>query len=362
QYEIPAGLIICDARFWRVRAVKTGEPGPWSESRSVEIAVSSSPKLIGQLDSSDGFTGNPIGMAIKGNYAIVGHTSGVDQMSVVNISDPGNPTLVTTFEHSPGQKPKLTGDYLYCYVDGGTEESIIKVDVSDPENPVQVGNPCSLKFDPGLGSGTLDYNANIYLDNSGGGSGLLVAVYDQDTPTSAGIMQIDFSDHFTPVVDGMFMTTDDQPFAIEQAATTGLVSIRGEGVQSFSLIGQDVSDSYGIENMGFGHIEIGGNYAFVSNMDGPLTILDISNPSSLSLVYTYDPGEGTGPSTVFGNYLFTGLATSQKFTILDIRDPSAPVLVSEGNMGWIATVIGNYAYGVEWTTGKFTIWDLLPED
>ncbi|MDA3958197.1 hypothetical protein, partial [Oceanispirochaeta sp.] len=34
QYEIPAGLIICDARFWRVRAVKTGEPGPWSESRS----------------------------------------------------------------------------------------------------------------------------------------------------------------------------------------------------------------------------------------------------------------------------------------------------------------------------------------
>ena len=34
EYEIPDELIICDTRYWRVRAVKDDEAGEWGETRS----------------------------------------------------------------------------------------------------------------------------------------------------------------------------------------------------------------------------------------------------------------------------------------------------------------------------------------
>ena len=365
EYEIPDELTICDTRYWRVRGVKDGIPSDkWSETRSFEISVSPKPVLVGQLTSDDDLAAAPIDLAVKGDYAYITHTSGIDELTIVDISNPFSPKIANTYTYGTGLRPKFTGDYLYCYDNSTYPLKILKVDFSNPLNPTSVGNPCPVVFDHDNNSGTsdLEYNLNMCLDVSNVGGGLLVAVYDANVPTSTGIMRINFTDPSSPTIEGFDIETDGQPFAMERAVATVIFTENGKGVRSFSLLSVPNADTYLIEDMAFGFVEISENYAYVTNTLGPLTILDISNPSSLTHVYTYDPGEGTIFPIVSGHYLFTGLFTSEEFTVLDISDPSAPETISTGNPGWICDIVGNYAYGVELSNGKFNIWDLVPED
>ena len=315
--------------------------------------MSSKPKLIAQLGVEDGVSSKPVGITVNGNYAYVGHDSKTaTQLEIINISDPYHPDIVATPTDSSGFFPAAYGDYLYC--DAGT--GIRKIDISNPVNPVTVGNPCST-----------EYNSDSYngMTSIADGTTLYLAVLNNDTSKPSGLMTINFYDGDNPEVESVDEVTRGDPFSvIEISATEALLSVGEVGVLSFAISGdkEGILDTYEIDNMGAGFLETNGKYAYVGNLNGPLTILDVSSPSSLSHVYTYDPGEVVLMSTVSGHYLFADLNSSQSFTILDIQDPSAPVTISKENSGWICEIVGNYAYGVDNGKGKFYVYDLIPED
>jgi len=361
QYEIPNELTICDTRYWRVRAVNNGIVSDvWSEAWSFRIVVSEVPKLIGQLEIST----QPMGMCIKNNFAYVSHSSGVKQLTIIDISDPAMPEQHKQFDYGAGFFPEITEDYLYCLERHVSPdyEIVHKVDVSDPANPVSLGS-INLIYDHDSSGATpdLEYYANDYLPPIGGAD-LLIPVRDTSS-IDFGVMSVDFSNPSSPVITGMEYTTPDEALMIMKAGTAALVTVENVGVHSFSLIGGGQTDSLVLDDeLDSGMIDIEGDLAYISNISGPLSIIDISDPYSLSLVQSYPPGSGNYFPKVSGDFLFLGLTPSEEFIVLDVADPASPVLLSEGNAGHICEVIGNYAYGVEWTAGKFNVYDLLPED
>lgn len=97
-----------------------------------------------------------------------------------------------------------------------------------------------------------------------------------------------------------------------------------------------------------GGLAISGNYAYVANYNSnSLSVIDISNPSSPSIVST--TSVGTNPQGIFlsGNYLYMANQGGNSMTIVNVSNPAAPSVVSTTSIGTtpaFVAVSGNYAY------------------
>lgn len=115
-------------------------------------------------------------MDVEGDYAYV--TSGNNTLQIVDVSDPANPTLLSTysdFEWYDNRPPQLTyvaasGNKVFVYVVYQAfywgclfGERIIMLDVSDPANPLRVGELITGHRSPLAASG--DY---LYASHLGG--------------------------------------------------------------------------------------------------------------------------------------------------------------------------------------------------
>ena len=375
EYEMP-GMTLGDQKFWRVRAVKEGEAesGPWSETRSFEIGVSSQPKLIAQLGTSDGLSSSSGGMKILGNYVYLQQYGSGNALAIIDISNPTAPSFKSTFPYGINWGTDINGNILYCFNSSSSPGGIVQVDISDPLTPVAL-NSGSPVFSVMYNGDSYYITMATYISLSGTTLYVNGGDWDSSDHKPKGVLSIDFSNPAAPSVDGFaFDTGDNLPFASVKGATTTLYvtvneksnddgsTITKGGLRSFSLISNDTG-SYDIDSMDSGYLTISGNYAYVSSIKGPLTILDISNPYDIKYVATYDPGEFTGPSVVSGHYLFLTLSGSSTFRILDVSDPSAPAVVSSGDSnGAIGAVIGNYGYCGDFANGNFYVYDLVPGD
>lgn len=97
------------------------------------------------------------------------------------------------------------------------------------------------------------------------------------------------------------------------------------------------------------------NYAYVTNDDDGLRIINISNPTS-----PYEVGFFAPPGTYYfdgiaisGNYVYVGV-TNGGLWIIDISNPSSPYLVgscSDVDFGCDIVISGNYAYVADYSNG-----------
>lgn len=108
-----------------------------------------------------------------------------------------------------------------------------------------------------------------------------------------------------------------------------------------------------------------GNYLFVtegyylsSSETHGLFVVDVSTPSSPSMVGTYSVTGADEPTGVFvsGNYAYLSmLSASQSLRIIDISNPASPALagsIDEGTQGGDEVFVsGNYAYFAGWGLG-----------
>ena len=229
--------------------------------------------LIGTLPASDFPSGADLYVA--GNLALMGDFRGI--VHIVDISDPTAMRKVAAV-HTPGPALdiKIAGNLAAIGVQQrGTDFGLIILDISDPENPVEL----SRLSEPGwIGVHNLFLHQNhIYIAHA----------------ASFGMSIVDISDPTQPFVANFW---------------------QHEG--GFSNVVHDIF--------------IHGQLAIISDIVSGLIILDISNPDAPATLSSLPFGEGIHSAWAAGNYVYCNQefgGWERRLYVVDITDPRQPEVV-----------------------------------
>jgi len=244
-------------------------------------------------------------------YVLMGNNN--SGLHIIDVSDPGNPTVTAIVTTVPSFDVKAWGHYAFTDdgnygIDGGV------VDISNPSSPVVVGS--------------FPRAHNIFIENRGFmyacGPGLriyLVAhtennpllVWEDLATEGHDATVVGNTLYFFAGVDGTFIYDIVNP-----SAPVLLGSITDPSI-TYHHNGWPSSD---------------GQYLFISDEfatgDGAdFTVWDISDPSAPRKVSSwYDPESSIHNIFVRGDYLFTSFYAAG-FRVFDISNPSTPFLAAE---------------------------------
>lgn len=229
------------------------------------------------------------GIATAGDYAFIAtsRSGGVDDVAVVDISDPGDPRIVVSGgRESPIGDIAVAGDHAYV---AAYTEGLLVFDITDPTSPARVGS-CAVNY--GGYDVAVDGDHAFVADANG------LSVVDIGTPTSPTLI-----------------ASCETPGFATGVAVSGDHAFVADGHEGLSVI--DVSDpsnptivgQYDVGIADIGEVALDGNVAYV--LESP----DYGNSS---------------------------------FYVLDVSDPTAPTVLEEGPllaiMGEGLAVAGDYVY------------------
>lgn len=242
--------------------------------------------------------GNANGVAIDGDFAYIADFSA--GLLVVDISDPANPTLLSTFA-AVGQAVVASGDYVFLAAGAG---GLRIVSVANPSAPALVGSVSTT----GATGIAVDGDQAYIADGSSG-----LRVISVSNPAAPSIVAtFNTAGSATDVeVDGDYVyLADGSPgflvFDVTNPASPALLT---------------TVDTPG-NNFG---IDVRGNRAYVTDSTGLLLIYDLTNRSAPSLVGSIPiPGAGDVFANADRAYV---AASSAGISIVDISDETAPSLV-----------------------------------
>ncbi|MDF1497658.1 MAG: hypothetical protein P1P90_06450, partial [Patescibacteria group bacterium] len=215
----------------------------------------------------------------KGRYLYVaGMVTDGAVVTIYDVSNPESPISLSNFDlvTSYVRDMKVSGDYLYTNYDNNSSSGGLRViDISDPQNPVQVG-------------ATGDIAGTRYgMDISG-----KYAYLTDDTSNDLHIIDI---------------SIPEQPVDVAVVGTNGTLPV-------------DVS--------------VLGRYAYITNYtSNELSVIDIGNP--LSAVFIATSSVSSNPVSIETNNGFAYMThnnTSAEFSITNIMDPYNPVQVATLNL------------------------------
>lgn len=107
---------------------------------------------------------------------------------------------------------------------------------------------------------------------------------------------------------------------------------------------------------GFVGVVVRDKYAYMTNGDDGLRIVDVSDPANpISVGHENTNPFDAGKVTVAGNYAY--VTYQDGLSVIDISDPSNPQMISSGGVGESGdvVVVGNYAYTVDTSLGVTSI-------
>ena len=235
----------------------------------------------------------PINVFVQGDYAYVASTLS-DRFSVFDISDPTNPTFVssiTSTQLDNAHDVFVQGNY--AYVTSVEGRAFIVINITNPASPSQVG---------------FISNANYWNTRA-----------------------LHVSGNYAYVV-----THNQDRFVI--------INITNPAAPS------EVSSLTGAYLDGANGIDVVGNYAYIVNRNGnSMTILNVSNPASPSFVSELSNADLTNAQgiNVVGDYAYvTSTNTGKALTVIDVSNPAAPsqVWTSTDTNGSDIVVKENYAF------------------
>ncbi len=264
--------------------------------------------LLGELTS--GNSGTDVWEYIDDNtgnvYAIIGGNG----MSVVDVTDPTNPTQVAHLTSVPGFDVKVWDHYVYC-VTGGSGTAAI-VDISDPTNPQEVGSFPS--------------SHNIFIDENGYmyASFPSLSIYDLNPdPLNPTLLTVVGSEGHDATVRGNLLI-DCHGFA-----GTNLYDVTDPANPVLLSSITDPTITYHHQ----GDISTDGNYLYIndelSNNPNPdITVWDISDIANPVRVSDYADDATTHNLYVIDDYAYVSYYTAG-LRVFDISDPSQLVLADE---------------------------------
>lgn len=278
-------------------------------------------------------------------YALVGHfrdaTTGqrTDGISILDVSDPENPVIISTINTVPGFDIKTWQHYAYS-VDGNSSGVGSVIDLSDPKNPREVGKfqdahnifisedghlfaeasvpPLSiydLNADPTnprriWGGGISGHDATVVGDilyDFHGRDGLnIYDVGEKSAPQLLGVINdptIAYYHSGWPTKDGKFLFICDE-LSLDPAPDITVWDISDPG--NPRRVAQ-----YSDPNATVHNLYIIGDIAYVAYYNSGVRIFDVSNPRKFVLLAEYDTSESAlegfrgHPLGAFGVYPFT---------------------------------------------------------
>jgi hypothetical protein len=277
----------------------------------------------------------------------VAYVSGNDGVYVFDVSDRGDPVLLTQITESKGTFGlAIDGDILYV---AGIDNGLFIVNVSDPDDPVI------------LGSSTEIMALDVYVDEgyayvASGGSFSIVDVSEPRNPvisstvhgeerisitrvfydtlylgeTNKGLMVYDVSDRGEPVYLNTVSGTGGI-FDIEVDGETMFLSCHGNGVKVLDLTDRRHPRVIGSSNNGgeaYG-VHVVNDFLMVADLQQGIEILDISDPGAPTLLATWTE---THPHGISGDSHYVYLADQDDgFEIFVYGDDLSAVQVT-GNI------------------------------
>jgi len=264
-------------------------------------------------------------LTIAGNYAYrVQASTGVSYppptpaVYVIDISDPTYPQVATTMAY--GNQPSgvaVSGNYAYVTDRTG---SLRVYDISNLPNPPTP-----------LGSVSLPAPTAPLMQLAVSGS----FVYVPDS--GAGLQVIDVSDPNTPTIVGSVSAPADRPFLYVIVSGPyayvsgwseygGMLHLTYSGLRIID-ISNPTSPSVvgGIDNDGAMKVlAVLGSYLYVADYGG-IRIIDVSNPATPSILSTLDTPGGAGDLAFFNNIAY--VADGTLLSVFDVSNPTAPRLI-----------------------------------
>ncbi|MEL6810805.1 MAG: choice-of-anchor B family protein [Bacteroidota bacterium] len=272
------------------------------------LAFAQTIELKGELTS--GNSGTDVWEYIDGTtgnvYAIIGGNG----MSVVDVTDPTNPTQVAHLTSVPGFDVKVWDHYVYCVTGGSGTASI--VDIIDPTNPQVVG--------------TFPSSHNLYIDENGimYASFPSLTIYDLNPdPLNPTQLTVVGSEGHDATARGNLLI-DCHGFA-----GTNLYDITDPANPVLLSTITDPTITYHHQ----GDISSDGNYLYIndelSNNPNPdISVWDISDVSNPVRVSDFSDSATTHNLYVIDDYAYVSYYTAG-LRIFDISDPSQLVLADE---------------------------------
>ena len=308
------------------------------------LSVSTSNAEITEVGFCD-TPGTAKSVAVSGQYAYV--ADGWDGVRVIDISDPENPFEVGSCDAGHAWDICVSGDHaivaamIFVYV----------IDISNPEDPYVVGSYIPQGLTLGI-SAAEDY--------------AYVADYDR------GLCILDIGDPTTPSRAG----SCDTPGLAYDAAVVGDFAYIADGENGVCVI--DISDPQrpfrvgSSESPGFAlDIAVAGDYAYTANNQGGFSVTDISDPEN-----PFESGHCSSAGNAYDVFIADSFAfvahvpddvgRNEAFRVFDITDPENPNEVEEYDTPGVTMctyVAGRYAYVADDTCGLriLDVSDYIPE-
>jgi hypothetical protein len=332
--------------------------GPASGSPEVSVAL---PVTEGEAsyDIQSQLSGDASDVDVAGNYAYVA-SRGSNSLYVFDVSTPTSPSHVATLtnsSHMADPRAAVADGSGHVYVGaGGTTNNLVAVDVSTPSSPsivgVYEGNANSgpygtfdLKYDGGY-----VYGVSKYQD--------WIAAWDVSTPSNPGLADALEDTAKIERPGGLDLRGSYLYVTGNDSASMAVVDVSSPSTLSFA---GTVSDTTQLDYSQDVDVSPGGNYAYVSQFNGEITVVDVSTPSSPSVSSNYAPSEfgGIQYMNVAGDHLLVADRDGPLHS-LDLSTPSSPSLVDTDTStsygkGMVPT--GSYLYSTGRNKNKLIVSD-----
>lgn len=299
--------------------------------RVVNISNKSAPTLAGSLALS-GITG----VDSSGDGYVYATYSASGYLGVVDVSNPASPSLLGYGTGCTGCNDVIvSGSYAYA---AGTGISIF--DISNKSAPARVGY-------------TLNYAYYYGMDIALSGNRAFIA------SSAAGISMVDVSNPANPVVIGNYNDGDlvdsQDARGVFVSGNYAYLSDAEDGLKIFDISGSfsnpTVLSSYASSTWSSSDmLSVNGNYAYLGD-SRYVSIIDISDESNPVFIKKFDAGTGNQYILAEGNYLYVAKSTGLR--IIDVSNKLSPSIV--GNLstynGRSIKISGNYLYLADYSAG-----------
>ncbi len=285
-----------------------------------------------------GVSGSGQYIALSGTTAYVGNR--YDGVRVVNVAAPASPQLVQLIDNGGFSfKVNVIGNTAYV---ADLLGQLRLIDLTNPSAPAHLGRVRGLLNADGVDvTGAVAYVAQR---NDGG----------------TALTRVDVSNPLAPTILSQH-STGGSGFGIDVVGTTAYVA-NGYGTADGSLVSADVSTGLSIlddvspTNQAF-DVRVEGNRAYVATFGSGLKVVDVTNPSNMTLLTTGTVGAFASSLEVAGSTVYMAdseAGMARALSVIDASNPAAPVLLDTGDgIAGGTSVDAAYAGGFAYATVDF---------
>ncbi len=239
----------------------------------------------------------------NGNYLYIGVQHSSKGLAVVDVTDPGNPSLVKQVNVGGyGNQPMVSGTTLFMGVEKSSN-SFVSYSIATPSNPSSLSS-----YNPGSATRTVEINGNyayIGVDNSAS----TLRVVDVSNPASlAYVTSLNLSakayalEYYSSV---LYVGTDSSSSSLNVVNLSNPVS---------PSLFTSVNVSGKVQDL---KVESGYLYAPTDVTNNSLAVLNVSTPLSPIITYFADlSGKGTGVDTTADN-VFLSIDTANEGLVIE---------------------------------------------